>query len=457
MAERVRHRRREGIIERGAIVWRRMTTGMRRLGLGAAIFAIAFVIGSVARVDQSAAARAVIAKVEAWRGPRFPSGDTLTVADTLHARCGALSGKDKVNCYDAQLLALRVQRGTRFAMGTLNRLTALDHDVAFTGHEYAHAIGIAAYKASRDVAGAFTSCTEILQSGCYHGVIQTYLLSVPAIDSTAVNTVCKAWSAPDADRWLRFQCVHGMGHGLEMSLAHDLPKALAGCDLLVEEWDRKSCYGGAFMENVVFATDPSMAQMVMGDEPGGHDMAMPSMTKYKMIDRSDPYYPCSAIGARYQEDCWLMQPAVMLQIYDGDFDRTFKACDGAPVEWRAACYQGTGTEVSGATTMNHADAIAFCSRGSARWRPWCYTGVVKNFIDVTAKSADGISFCKEIPDRPSQLKCYVSVGEEISVMRHALADRKPFCDVITGDAEGRDACLYGAQLPVKLPAGTPVE
>ena len=442
---------------RGAIVWRRMTDRVRKLAWGAAIFAIAFVIGSAARVDQSAAARAVAARVASLRGPKFPPGDTLVIADTLRARCGWHAGKDKIDCYNEQLLALRVQRGTRVAMGALNRLSALDHDVAFTGHEYAHAIGIAAYKASHQVASAFSSCTEILQSGCYHGVIQTYLLSVPKMDSSAVNSVCTAWSSPDADRWLRFQCVHGMGHGLEMSLAHDLPKALGGCDLLVEEWDRKSCYGGAFMENVVFATDPSMAQMVMGDDPGMHDMTMPGMTKYKMIDRADPYYPCNALGAKYQEDCWLMQPAVMLQIYDGDFDRTFKACNGAPLEWRPACYQGTGTEVSGATTMNHQDAISFCSRGIARWRPWCYTGVVKNFIDVTAKSSDGIAFCKEIPDRPSQLKCYQSVGEEVAVMRHALEERKPLCEVITGDADGRDACLYGAQLPVKLPRGTPVE
>ena len=442
---------------RGAIVWRRMTDRVRKLVWGAAIFAIAFVIGSAARVDQSAAARAVAARVASLRGPHFPPGDTLVIADTLHARCGRHSGKDKVDCYNEQLLALRVQRGTRFAMGALNRLSALDHDVAFTGHEYAHAIGIAAYKASHQVAPAFSSCTEILQSGCYHGVIQTYLLSVPKMDSAAVNSTCTAWSSPDADRWLRFQCVHGMGHGLEMSLAHDLPKALGGCDLLVEEWDRKSCYGGAFMENVVFATDPSMAQMVMGDDPGMHDMTMPGMTKYKMIDRADPYYPCNALGVKYQEDCWLMQPAVMLQIHDGDFDRTFKACNGAPLEWRPACYQGTGTEVSGATTMNHQDAISFCSRGIARWRPWCYTGVVKNFIDVTAKSADGIAFCKEIADRPSQLRCYLSVGEEVAVMRHSLEERKPLCDAITGDADGRDACLYGAQLPVKLPRGTPVE
>jgi hypothetical protein len=423
--------------------------------VGVGIFAVAFVAGSIVRVDQSAAARRVRMRIEAIRGPRFPAGDTLVVADTLHARCGALQAKPKLACYNEQLLALRQQRGTRFAMGTLNRLNALDRGVAFSGHEYAHAIGIAAYKDSLDVSGAFQSCTEILQSGCYHGVIETYLLSVPKVGAQEVNAVCQAWRAPDADRWLRFQCVHGMGHGLEMFLAHDLPKALEGCDLLDDEWDRKSCYGGAFMENVVFATDPSMAQMVMGDAPGGHQMEMPGMTKFKMIDRADPYYPCNAVGAKYQEDCWMMQPAVMLQIYDGDFEKTFRACDGAPPEWRATCYQGTGTEISGAVLMDHHDAIMFCSRGGERWRPWCYEGVVKNFIDVTAKSTDGLAFCREVPERAGQLKCYQSVGEEIAVMRNTLDARRPMCEVITGDAAARDACLYGAQILPAPPRGTP--
>ena len=40
-----------------------------------------------------------------------------------------------------------------------------------------------------------------------------------------------------------------------MIYAHNLPKALAGCDLLSDDWDKRSCYGGAFMENIVNVTD----------------------------------------------------------------------------------------------------------------------------------------------------------------------------------------------------------
>ena len=434
----------------------------KRIVIASLVFLGAFLAGSVARVDARAGMRALEGKMRAVTGPKFPAGDTLAIADTLFARCGKTDVRMKERCYEPQVLALRAQRGTRFAMGALHRLIALDRDVAYSGHDYAHMIGITTYKASGDFSSSFKSCTEILQSGCYHGVIQTYLMSFPNVGSPEVNSVCREYTTPEADRWLRFQCVHGMGHGLTMFYDHDLPQALKGCDMLGEEWDQKSCYGGAFMENIVFATDPSMANMVMGKEEAGGKMDMPmnehgtARPKFKMIDRADPFFPCSALGDRYQADCWQMQPAVMMYLFDGDWAKSFAACDRAPDRWRAECYQGLGTTISGGTIQNHDDAIRLCSRGSERYQPWCYEGVVKNFIDVTAKSGDGISFCKVVPGLANRLKCYQSVGEEIAVLRNALDDRKPLCDVITGDPAGRDACLFGAQLTTEPPRGLPV-
>jgi len=429
---------------------------------GLAIFAVSFTLGSVTHPDFAKAAHTVAARLKPARGPKFPEGDTLVVADTIKGRCAKAARAARRDCYMAQLLALRVQRGTRFAMGTLNRLTTLDREMAAEGHDYSHMIGITAFKDSKDVVGSFKSCTEILQSGCYHGVIQTYLLSVPNVGATEVNALCSEWSTPDADRWLRFQCVHGMGHGLTMFYEHDLPKALAGCDLLADEWDQKSCYGGAFMENVVYATDPRMAHMVMGDADGmagmdmsgaGHAAAPP---KFKMIDKADPFFPCSGVGARYQEDCWAMQPAVLLTHYDGDFTKTFRGCDRAPKPWRTTCYSGTGTEVSGYAQGDHQQAIGLCSKGNPRYQPWCFRGVVKNFIDVTAKAGDGLKFCKVVPGRPNQMECYLAVGEEIAVLRNTLEERRPMCEAIAGDAGGRDACLLGAQVITERPAGLPV-
>ncbi len=445
---------------------------LRATALLSLVFLAAFVLGSVLRVDQLSAVRAVAARLKGADGPHFPAGDTLAIADLLHARCGTGAEPVKRKCLMAQLLALRAQRGTRFAMGALNRLTTLDREVEYGGHDYAHMLGITAFKAAGgDVGSAFRSCTEILQSGCYHGVIQTYFMSVPHVGAAEVSTVCREYTAPDADRWLRFQCVHGTGHGLTMFYEHDLPRALEGCDLFADEWDRKSCYGGAFMENIIFATDPRMAHMVMGDEnegeephaAGGAMGAMPGMeqagakpkAKFKMVDSTDLTFPCSVLGERYLDDCWSMQPAVMLQLNGGDFAATFQGCDKAPEVWRASCYAGAGTEISGATLRDHRKSIGLCSLGKAPYQPACYFGVVKNFIDVTAKSGDGLAFCKVVPGRANQLECYRAVGEEIAVLRNTPATRRPLCDPAVGDEGGHAACLFGAQVITERPAGLP--
>jgi hypothetical protein len=442
---------------------------MRRLNLvlaSIALFAGGFAAGA-ARLDMRVVAWALGVRLPAI-GPRFPTADTLVVADTLYGRCSRFEAAAKTTCYQNQLLTLRKQRGTRFAMGTLNRLSVIDREVGLNGHDYTHIIGITAFKESGDVRGAFKSCTEILQSGCYHGVIQTYLQTVPKVGPDEVRAVCQEYANPQADQWLRFQCMHGMGHGLTMHYDHDLKLALGGCDLLGTSWDQKSCYGGAFMENIIHVEDPSMAHMVMGDDAdsaaapmGGHDhqgmqMDMPGMpAKFAPVDSTDPFYPCSALGEQYQEDCWRMQPAVILYLRNNDFRRTFRVCDSAPVRRRYDCYAGTGTDISGQTARDHRESIRLCSTGNPKYQPWCYEGVVKNFIDVTANYRDGLDFCKVVPGRPSQLRCYESVGEEIAVLRNGLAARAPLCGEIE-DPAFRDACLFGAQVNAQPPAGTPM-
>ena len=384
-------------------------------------------------------------------------GDTTAIADRAYARCARKEGAAKSACYQAVLLPLVNGTGARTAMGTLHRLGDRDRDVRFNGHEYAHMIGIAAYRAHPEVTATFATCTEIFQSGCYHGVIQTYLRSLPHVGHDEINAVCSPYTAPDADRWLRFQCVHGMGHGLTMFYDHDLRASLAGCDALDEEWDRKSCYGGAFMENIVHATNPhddhdplsvgsgSMARMPMGKDGSA------GASTFRAVDPSDPQYPCSILGARYQDDCYQTQPAVMLTINSGDYAKTFTWCDAVPPDLRRRCYQGTGTTISGETLMNHAESARLCSLGTPAYQPWCYVGVVKNYVDVTANPADGFSFCRDVAPGAGRVACYNAVGEEIAVLRAATPAREQLCALAPGD--GLDACRYGARLSTTTPRG----
>jgi hypothetical protein len=372
--------------------------------------------------------------------------DSTALALSSHKRCRSLSGDQKVDCYSKILDSLAALGQVRVAMGTLARLGSLDVDVKRDGHVFAHGIGITAGKRGGDVAKTFAMCDESNQSGCYHGVIQAYFNSAKTIGPKEINDLCSAFRGPSSDRWLLFQCVHGAGHGLTMIYDHNLPKALAGCDHLIDAWDRRSCYGGAFMENIVNVTNPHHPAHDLAMQ---HDSHMSGMNhgvepKFKPMDPADPLYPCSIMAEQYLESCYEMQTSVMLYLNHGDIGAAAKTCDGAPGRMRYVCYQSLGRDISSYSLQDHAKGIEMCSLGTRKYQPWCYVGLVKNFIDLNARANDGLSFCRKLSGEANKLKCYEAVGEEIGTLRNDSEGRRALC--APAEPDYLDACLFGARV-----------
>jgi len=158
--------------------------------------------------------------------------------------CRRQAGDARRTCY-SQLLSDRLRNhGVADAVATLDAIAAADSDAAEHAHEYSHGIGIEAFGISTDIPATFTACGDGFSSGCRHGVIQAYFESREEVTQPEVEALCQPFKSPTASRWVLFQCVHGMGHGLTMLYAHDLPRALTDCDMLADGWDRESCYGG---------------------------------------------------------------------------------------------------------------------------------------------------------------------------------------------------------------------
>lgn len=368
--------------------------------------------------------------------------DSITVADSAVGRC-AHETTDKIPCYEKILLPLVNRGGPVLAMGTLGRIAAADKDVQAFGHVYAHAIGIHAFDADRDVERTFSSCRDAFQSGCYHGVIEAYFEHSSKVDSTAVRDLCVPWMKAGVYGWLRFQCVHGLGHGLTMWYSHDLVHALKDCDLLVETWDRESCYGGAFMENVVDATEPHHMMQMAG---------MPEMaTKFKQIDPKDQNYPCTILPDRYLTTCYQNQVSIIMHLNNYDMSRVAHGCGAVPEHYRYMCFTGFGTDINSFVVGDHKKAIDLCTNAPSTYRHWCIVGVVKNIIDVTAKTADGISFCQKVNDPRLKSRCYEAVGEESVSLESSAAVRETFCQV--SEPGYIEACRYGARLITVRPPG----
>jgi hypothetical protein len=394
----------------------------------------------------------LLAAPAASQAPARP--DSVAVrATALRARCAGLQGDRAMGCYNDALLALLARDGVAAAMSVLERVSELDETVKREGHMYAHSIGLAAFRGPDQVGATFAQCTPIFQSGCYHGVIQSFFTermksSGSATVSTEVaNGLCASYRGDEGKRWLLFQCVHGMGHGLAVVYSHDLPKMLTGCDLLVDPWERQGCYGGAFMENVVQAISPH--QMVgrpeaagadehAGMEMGGADMAgmdhahmdhggAAAATPYKALDPKDPLYPCNTLDAKYQHSCYGMQTSAILFFNGGNVPATARVCDTVPEAHRATCYQSLGRDISANTLQDNTRAMRLCSNGDPLYQPWCH--------GADAKRA-----------------CYEAVGEEVAALSADPARKRAWCDL--GEADYRSVCSASAGAPADQGAGS---
>lgn len=407
----------------------------------------------------------------------LPSDAPAHVRAAVEA-CGALDRPEKTECYEPLLLARLEREGVSSALEMLESLGAADVGVERDGHVYTHAIGIEAYRMNPDVAEVFAGCSSLFQSGCYHGVIQAHFMAEGEVDSAVVNELCEAYRGPDRDRFVLFQCLHGLGHGLTMFYRHDLPRALGACDYLEAAWDRKSCYGGAFMENIMTVTSPHHPATELaegegasesgasrgGEEPGdagaaeahdhpteAHDAAAENDDPYvtasgwKALDPEDPLYPCSALDERYWRECYLMQTSAMLYLNQGDIAAAARGCDQAPERMRDTCYRSLGRDISSYTLQDHEESIRLCKEADEAYVGSCYVGLVKNFIDLTAETDDAFEFCREVEGDAEKKMCYEAIGEQIGILEAERERREALCRTVESPTY-LQSCLRGARV-----------
>jgi len=355
--------------------------------------------------------------------------------------CSHFVNEARRTCY-SQLLSERLTRyGVADAVATLDALAAADRDVAEHAHEFAHGLGIEAYGRSTDIVGTFAACGDGFSSGCRHGVIQAYFESREKVTQPEVEALCQPFKSPGASRWVLFQCVHGMGHGLTMLYAHDLPRALTDCDMLSDGWDRESCYGGAFMESVINATAPHHPATQLAAH--SHHVAA---TTFKALEPADPLYPCSIMAERYLHACYQMQTSVMLNLNHGDLGDAAKSCERAPAQVRPVCFQSLGRDITSYTARDPQKTATMCHKASEPYRPSCYFGAAKALVDWTATTDAAFAFCAIVGHEAGGPTCYQALGEEIATLLAGLPERQEQC-LRAQEPQAVTACRLGAGVP----------
>lgn len=383
-------------------------------------------------------------------------------------------------CIERALVSLLDQAGVSKSMEVLDTLVVMDDEVRGDAHPLAHGLGISAYRGPATLAATFASCPVSQMSGCYHGVVQGYFLDLSgqgrSIGTAELDGLCEPHRS---QQFIFFQCGHGMGHGLMAVHQNHLPSALQACDLASNEFIRESCWGGAFMENVVNVTHPHHTAgghaQTQGGAPadahaahGGADAHASSAShggadahaghgggqatahgEWKALDRADPLYPCNAVGAKYGDACYAMQTSAVMFFNGGDVAATAQMCDGAPEAFRIRCFMSLGRDVSSYSGQDHGRSIEMCGRAGAAAEGqgvlWCMRGLVETFLNQSADPRDGIRFCAAVPGDEVKQDCYRVVGDFTQSLGQTPEERARHC--AAADPRFLTACRRGAGLP----------
>jgi hypothetical protein len=460
-----------------------MTLSLHRRFLRAVAACAIALAGACAPAASSAGPSPAPAEAATRLEPREWTAQSPAAEIATWARQGCRRAPEgRAVCIERTLVSLLDKAGVSKSMEVLDTLAVMDDEVRGEAHPLAHGLGISAYRGPATLAATFASCPVSQMSGCYHGVVQGYFLDLSgqgrSIGTAELDGLCEPHRA---QQFIFFQCGHGMGHGLMAVHGNHLPSALQACDLASNEFIRESCWGGAFMENVVNFTHPhhtagGHAQTQGGghapadahaahggadahassaahggtDAHAGHGGGGQAMAhgEWKALDRDDPLYPCNAVDARYGDACYAMQTSAVMFFNGGDVGATARMCDGAPEAFRIRCFMSLGRDVSSYAGQDHGRSIEMCGRASAAVETqgvlWCIRGLVETFLNQSADPRDGIRFCGAVPGDDVKQDCYRVVGNFTQSLGQGPEERARHC--AGADPRFLATCRRGAGL-----------
>jgi len=325
-----------------------------------------------------------------------PSAGSFRPDSTTLARCRPTA----FSCYEQGFGNLAYRQGPEAAVALLG--SDLAHDVpAVRGdcHTITHFIGSATLaRYDNDPAKALAHGSMLCGSGFYHGIVMYALRATrtPKELVARVRSLC-ADRAVLKTTFLRYQCVHGLGHGLMIFSGDNLPWSLTMCDKLADRWNQQSCSGGVFMQNF---NPPSRMS--------------PFRSTY--VRKQDALYPCDwkGVATRYKYYCYLQVTEHVLEATSYDWKRTAATCAKADPPWSSVCFQSYGRDAAGASSYHAAAAYKRCAFTGTHLAD-CVFGVVRDFVNNDTRATRGARFCGLVTAKLRGY-CFYGIGTILSTM-----------------------------------------
>lgn len=320
-----------------------------------------------------------------------PTDADSPLADILKCNQEGSSLQGRETCYD-RFIARKMSRYS--PAGLLEQMDqggASNAQMRLSCHEIAHSIGRNAFlRYNANIPDAFAQCTQVCHSGCYHGVLQAVFRPEPVPGQVydphlreedlraRIRDVCHV----EGGTRFQFQCLHGLGHALMYGLDNNLSLSLDICAGLSTEYDRQSCYGGEFMENV-FSVNPGT----------------------RWINRTDPQYPCDAVGEQYRYQCYLMQTTVMAEIFGTDIPKIIQACKEAG-NYTRTCLVSLGRDRSSLFRVQSREPYQDLAQIEPAYQMEYVNGLVYALVDNTWDGFYAFPFCSGLNDTEQTRACY---------------------------------------------------
>ena len=285
------------------------------------------------------------------------------------------------SCSKKHFALLTQQAGIKPALVALKQEYVKNPEIVSDCHQLSHTIGNNAVDHYEgNIAKAFLDGDSFCWSGYYHGVVERAITRIGETQFVAhANDMCAAIPGKDRYSFDYYNCVHGLGHGIMSESENELFHSLAVCDNLSGDWERRSCYGGVFMENI---------------------MVDNRAEKTKFLKRDDLMYPCNAVALAYKEQCYLMQTSYALSKNGYNFTNVFELCGKVDEQFRNTCAQSIGRDASGNSVSDVARTVEKCSLAlDDDQEKNCIIGAVKDFISYYHGGDKAQMLCLAFPER----------------------------------------------------------
>ena len=325
-------------------------------------------------------------------------------------------------CYEQAFGNLAYNDGPKAALDKLAELSNTDPVVQGDCHPIAHKIGAGGllhYKG--DVGKAFAAGNATCGSGYYHGLLQWKLAGARADQVAGIaKSVC---NAPEirTNAFIYYQCDHGLGHGLMLYTAYDLPQALGFCHQLNTEFDQVSCSGGVFMEN----------------------QSSSFGLRTKWLSSKNLLYPCNSkiVDRRDKLYCYLLVTSHILPGVGGDWRKTADWCRRAEPGWVDTCFESYGRDVSGNAVQDPGRIRQLCAMAGSGEES-CLYGAVRDILNNNSQDFGAKVLCENVQPR-FRARCYFGIGSILGTQHSDAAGKQQACAQF---AKGKDLedCLDGA-------------